>query len=67
MPVEGIQINDLSLSKKKVNENKKNKFKYIIKIADFYYKNTAIMMKNRFKDELNLNNVKIEKISKTNF
>jgi len=68
VPVEGIQINDLSLNKKKINEKqKKNKFKYIIKIADFYYENTAIMMKKRMKDELNLNNSKILKISNTNF
>ena len=68
VPVEGIQINDLSLNKKKGNEEqKKNKFKYIIKIADFYYENTAIMMKKRIKDELNLNNSKILKISNTNF
>ena len=68
VPVEGIQINDLSLNKKKVNEGqKKNKFKYIIKIADFYYEKTAIMMKKRMKDELNLNNSKILKISNTNF
>ena len=68
VPVEGIQINDLSLNKKKSDEiQKKNKFKYIIKIADFYYENTAIMMKKRMKDELNLNNSKILKISNTNF
>ena len=67
-PVEGISINDLSLNKIKKKENqKKNKFNYIIKIADFYYENTAIMMKKRMKDELNLNNSKILKLSNTNF
>ena len=67
-PVEGISINDLSLNKK---ENKiiqkKDNFNYIIKIADFYYENTAIMMQNRIKDELNLSNSKISKISNTSF
>ena len=67
-PVEGISINDLSIQKK--DESKKDKintFNYIIKIADFYYENTAIMMQKRIKDELNLNSSKISKISNTNF
>ncbi len=68
VPVEGISINDLSLNKKKIKKiQKKNNFKYIIKIADFYYENSAIMMQNRMKDELNLKNSKISKISNTNF
>ncbi len=67
-PVEGISINDLSLNKKKIKKiQKKDNFNYIIKIADFYYENTAIMLQNRIKEELNLNNSKILKISNTNF
>ena len=67
-PVEGISINDLSLNKKKNKRiQKKDKFNYIIKIADFYYENTAIMMQKRIKDELKLNSSKISKISNTNF
>ena len=67
-PVEGISINDLSLNKKeKKKDQKKNNFNYIIKIADFYYENTAIMMQKRMKDELNLKNSKISKISNTSF
>ena len=67
-PVEGISINDLSLNKKKNKRiPKKDKFNYIIKIADFYYENTAIMMQKRIKDELNLNSSKILKISNTSF
>ena len=67
-PVEGISINDLSLNKKKNKRiPKKDKFNYIIKIADFYYENTAIMMQKRIKDELNLNSSKISKISNTSF
>ena len=68
VPVEGISINDLSLNKKKIQKiQKKDNFKYIIKIADFYYENTAIMMQNRMKEELNLKNSKISKISNTSF
>jgi hypothetical protein len=67
-PVEGISVNDLSLNKKEnKKDQKKNKFNYIIKIADFYYENTAIMMQKRMKDELNLKNSKISKISNTSF
>ena len=67
-PVDGINISDLSKNKKKITKNKKvEKFSYIIKIADFYYENTAKMMKKRIKDELSLNNSKINKISDTNF
>tara|TARA_B100000579_G_scaffold436003_1_gene460770 strand:+ start:809 stop:1564 length:756 start_codon:yes stop_codon:yes gene_type:complete len=68
VPVEGISINDLSLNKKKNKKvSKKYKFNYIIKIADFYYENTAIMMQKRIKDELNLEKAKISKISNTTF
>ena len=68
VPVEGIVINDLSLNKKKnKKKQKKDKFNYIIKIADFYYENTAKVMQKRIIDELNLNNSKILKVSKTNY
>ena len=67
-PVDGISISDLSLNKKKaIKKQKPEKFSYIIKIADFYYENTAKMMQKRIKDELNLSNSRINKISNTNF
>ena len=67
-PVDSISINDLSLEKKEQIkiENNKN-FKYIIKIADFYYKNTAIMMKKRIINETKIKNVKINKLSSNTF
>ena len=67
-PVEGISISDLSQNKKKIKKNiKKDKFRYIIKIADFYYENSAKSMKKRIKEEINKNNTKILKISNTNY
>ena len=67
-PVEGISISDLSKDKKKnINIKVKSEFRYIIKIADFYYKKTAEMMQIRIKNELNLNYSKILKISNTNY
>ena len=67
-PVDSISINDLSLEKKETVkiENNKN-FKYIIKVADFYYKNTAIMMKKRIINETKIKNVKINKLSSNTF
>ena len=66
-PVDGIQINDLNtkISKKKINDNKN--FSYSIKVADFYYKDTAQSMINRIKNEALILNSKIIKISKTKY
>ena len=67
-PVDGISISDLSKNKKKIKKSKKiDNFNYIIKLADFYYENSAKMMQKRIKDELNLNNSRIIKISNTNY
>ena len=67
-PVEGISINDLNENpKKKDVKKKKNKFKYIIKIADFYFKDSANLMIKRIKEETSINKVKIMNISNTAF
>ena len=68
-PVETISINNLNESssdKTKKIKNKK-KFSYNIKIADFYYKSTANIMAERVRNEISLNNTKIEKISENTF
>ena len=66
-PVDGIQINDLNTkkTKKKINNNKN--FSYSIKVADFYYKDTAKTMIDRIKSEALISNSKIIKISETNY
>ena len=67
-PIDGIQILDLGIPKndtKKKVENKK--FSYSIKVADFYYKKTAEIMIARIKSEVYLKNLKILKLSKTNY
>jgi len=67
-PVDGISISDLNSKKKKKEKIvKKEKFKYIIKIADFYYENTAINMQQKIKKDLNLSNSKINKLSNVIF
>ena len=66
-PIDGIQINDLSKTKKKEKKTTKEKFSYSIKIADFYYKSTAKMMISRIKDETSIKNSRIKKLSQTKF
>ena len=50
-PIESISVNDLNLSDKKIDEVKLNKFNYTIKIADFYFKDTAMSMIDRINKE----------------
>ena len=62
-PVDGISINDLSILKKDVEKNYNITFSYNIKIADFYFNDTALMMLERIKNENLIDNLKVEKIS----
>ena len=66
-PVDGIKINDLNQKKVKKNKIKKKKFSYIIKVADFYYKESANLMVERIKDESLIDNVAIVKLSETKY
>ena len=66
-PVDGIQIKDLNSTPKKKKKNKKLKFSYSIKLADFYYKNSAKTMILRIKNETNIKNSRIQQLSKTKF
>jgi len=62
-PVDGISINNLNIVK---NDDKKNfniKFSYTIKIADFYFNDTALMLLGRIKTESLIENAKIIKMS----
>ena len=66
-PVDGISINNL---KKKVIKIKKvihNNFSYKIKIADFYFNKTALLMIQRIKNETKVKNAKIQKISNNKY
>ena len=67
-PVDGIKIDNLGETndqKKKIT--KVNYFEYSIKIADFYYEDSAKNMVNRILDETNIKHPKIKKISKTKY
>ena len=67
-PIDGIQISNLSgesknQTKKKINQ----KFSYSIKVADFYYKKTADLMIDRIKTETTIVDIKLIKLSQTNY
>tara|TARA_B100000900_G_C20583376_1_gene718502 strand:+ start:1419 stop:2180 length:762 start_codon:yes stop_codon:yes gene_type:complete len=68
-PVDSISVNDLNVNtNKKIKTKKlKRKFNYIIKIADFYYEDTAIQMSERIKNELNINDTNVKKINENRF
>ena len=59
-PIDGIQINDLNKSTKKKKNSHKDTFSYSIKLADFYYKNSAQMMVSKIKENTSLKNSKIK-------
>tara|TARA_B100000787_G_scaffold58575_1_gene42699 strand:- start:163 stop:915 length:753 start_codon:yes stop_codon:yes gene_type:complete len=62
-PVDGISINDLNVKKTKTKKSYITKFSYTIKIADFYFNDTALMLLSRIKTETLIKNPKIQKIS----
>jgi len=62
-PVDGISINDLIIDKKDGQKTFITKFSYTIKIADFYFNDTALLMMGRIKAESLIKNPKIKKIS----
>ncbi|MDB2655253.1 SPOR domain-containing protein [Candidatus Pelagibacter bacterium] len=67
-PVDGIQIDNLGDVNQPKNQAKKdNIFSYSIKIADFYYKDSAKNMSDRIIDETNITNPVIKTISNTKY
>lgn len=77
VPVDAISIKNISLSNAKDDKNKKLKknkkitktgdFKYIIKFAELFFEDSAILLKNRLLDEFKVTNVKITELSKNNY
>ena len=66
-PIDGIQINDLNTKKVNKKFKKKNIFSYSIKVADFYYRDTALLMLGRIEKELSIKKISIIKLSKTKY
>ena len=68
VPVDGIQIDNLSEANQQKNEETKDKiFGYSIKVADFYYKESALNMSDRIINETNIKNPIIKTISNTKY
>ena len=66
-PVEGILINNIGSSKVKKNKITPQKFTFSIKIADFYFKDSAENMIKRIEDETNIKTSTIKKLSNTKY
>jgi hypothetical protein len=67
-PIDGIKISNLGENKNSVESQiLDEKFSYSIKIADFYYRKTADLMTQRIKSETSITNIKLIKLSKTNY
>ena len=69
-PVDDIMVQSISLETE-IKESKPNNFvtnfNYIIKFADFYFEDSAIMLKNRLFEEYNIEIILIKKLSQNNF
>ena len=66
-PVDSISIKNISLNKdmnKEIIEKKNTKFEFIIKFADLFFEDSAIMLKKRLEDEFDLKDINIKKMSK---
>ena len=67
-PVDGIKIDNLGNSNLQKKETSRDKmFKYSIKIADFYYKDSAKNMLDRIINETNIKNPIIKRITNTKY
>ena len=67
-PIDGIQIDNLGSENLQKNDLIKEKFfNYSIKIADFYYKDSAKSMSDRIINETNIKNPIIKTLSKTKY
>ena len=67
-PVDGIKIDNLTSSTEKKKEAIKiENFEYYIKIADFYYNDSAKIMRDRILNETNIKKTIIKKLSKTKY
>tara|TARA_B100000579_G_scaffold284451_1_gene235766 strand:- start:440 stop:1192 length:753 start_codon:yes stop_codon:yes gene_type:complete len=66
-PVDSVNINDLNSINKKQSKAVVREFSYIIKIADFYFRETAQSMANKILKESNVKNVKIQNLSDTKY
>ena len=67
VPVNNISISDLNSTQIKSSIKATDKFSYKIKIADFYFRDTALLLIDRINNETNVKDVKIEKIMENKY
>ncbi|MDB3871849.1 hypothetical protein N9287_00195 [Candidatus Pelagibacter sp.] len=66
-PVNSINISDLNVKEKNTKNDLIKKFSYKIKIADFYFNDTALLLVNRIIKETKISDVKIKKINEKKY
>tara|TARA_Y100000591_G_scaffold330194_1_gene360503 strand:+ start:70 stop:822 length:753 start_codon:yes stop_codon:yes gene_type:complete len=66
-PVDSISIKNISLNKdnnKEIIKKENTQFEFIIKFADLFFEDSAIMLKKRLEEEFDLKDINIKKMSK---
>ena len=66
-PVNSINISDLNIKEINTKNELSKKFSYEIKIADFYFNDTASLLVDRIVKETMIKNVKIKKINEKKY
>jgi hypothetical protein len=62
-PVDEIEMDDLATSEIKKNKEASKKEKFMIVVSDFYYKDSAVSLKNDLSKKILLSNIFIKKIN----
>jgi hypothetical protein len=66
-PVNNINISDLNIEEINTNNEISKKFSYELKIADFYFNDTALLLRDRIMKETMIKDVKIKKIDEKKY
>jgi len=66
-PVNNINISDLNIKEINTKKELNKKFSYKIKIADFYFNDTALLLVDRIIKETKIKNAKIKKINENKY
>ena len=66
-PVNNINISDLNTKQKNTKNELSKKFSYEIKIADFYFNDTASLLVDRIIKETKIRDAKIKKINEKKY